>query len=30
VGELLIDPEGALVRKYDLEELVPILEKCNI
>jgi hypothetical protein len=27
VGELLIDPEGAPVRKYDLEELVPILEK---
>jgi seryl-tRNA synthetase len=27
VGELLIDPEGVLVRKYDLEELVPILEK---
>jgi hypothetical protein len=22
VGELLIDPEGAPVRKYDLEELV--------
>jgi hypothetical protein len=29
VGELLIDPEGAPVRKYDLEELVPILEKCK-
>jgi hypothetical protein len=27
VGELLIDPEGAPVRKYDLEELVPVLEK---
>jgi hypothetical protein len=27
VGELLIDPERALVRKYDLEELVPVLEK---
>jgi hypothetical protein len=27
VGELLIDPEGAPVRKFDLEELVPILEK---
>jgi hypothetical protein len=27
VGELLIDPEGAPVRKYDLEELVPILKK---
>jgi hypothetical protein len=29
VGELLIDPEGAPVRKFDLEELVPILEKCK-
>jgi hypothetical protein len=29
VGELLIDPEGAPVRKYDLVELVPILEKCK-
>jgi hypothetical protein len=29
VGELLIDPEGAPVQKYDLEELVPILEKCK-
>jgi hypothetical protein len=29
MGELLIDPEGAPVRKYDLEELVPILEKCK-
>jgi hypothetical protein len=29
VGELLIDPKGAPVRKYDLEELVPILEKCK-
>jgi hypothetical protein len=27
VGELLIDPKGILVRKYDLEELVPVLEK---
>jgi hypothetical protein len=27
VGELLINPNGALVRKYDLEELVPVLEK---
>jgi hypothetical protein len=27
VGELLIDSKGALVRKYDLEELVPVLEK---
>jgi hypothetical protein len=29
VGELLINPDGALVRKYDLEELVPVLEKCK-
>jgi hypothetical protein len=29
VGGLLIDPEGAPVRKYELEELVPILEKCK-
>jgi hypothetical protein len=29
LGELLIDPKGAPVRKYDLEELVPILEKCK-
>jgi hypothetical protein len=29
VGELLINPNGAPVRKYDLEELVPILEKCK-
>jgi hypothetical protein len=29
VGELLINPDGAPVRKYDLEELVPILEKCK-
>jgi hypothetical protein len=29
VDELLIDPEGAPVRKYDLEELVPVLEKCK-
>jgi hypothetical protein len=27
MGELLIDPEGAPIRKYDLEELVPILKK---
>ena len=27
VGDLLIDPEGAPVRKYNLKELVPILEK---
>jgi hypothetical protein len=29
MGELLIDPEGVPVRKYDLKELVPILEKCK-
>jgi hypothetical protein len=29
VGELLINPDGAPVQKYDLEELVPILEKCK-
>jgi hypothetical protein len=29
VGELLIDPEGAPVRKFDVEELVPVLEKCK-
>jgi hypothetical protein len=29
MGELLIDPEGAPVRKFDLEELIPILEKCK-
>jgi hypothetical protein len=29
VGELLINPEGAPVRKYDLEELVPVLQKCK-
>jgi hypothetical protein len=29
VGELLINPDGAPVRKYDLEELVPVLEKCK-
>jgi hypothetical protein len=29
VGKLLINPNGALVRKYDLEELVPVLEKCK-
>jgi hypothetical protein len=27
MGELLIDPEGAPVRKYDLEELVLVLKK---
>jgi hypothetical protein len=26
VDELLIDPEGAPIRKYDLEELVPTRE----
>jgi hypothetical protein len=29
VDDLLIDLEGAPVRKYDLEELVPVLEKCK-
>jgi hypothetical protein len=29
VGELLINPNGAPIRKYDLEELVPVLEKCK-
>jgi hypothetical protein len=29
VGELLINSDGAPVRKYDLEELVPVLEKCK-
>jgi hypothetical protein len=29
VGELLINPEGAPVQKFDLEELVPVLEKCK-
>jgi hypothetical protein len=29
VGELLIDPEGAPVRKFNLEELVPVLKKCK-
>jgi hypothetical protein len=29
VGELLINPDGAPIRKYDLEELVPVLEKCK-
>jgi hypothetical protein len=27
VGELLIDPDGVPVRKYNLEELIPVLEK---
>jgi hypothetical protein len=29
MGELLINPKEAPVLKYDLEELVPILEKCK-
>jgi hypothetical protein len=29
VGELLINPDGALVRKYNLKELVPVLKKCK-
>jgi hypothetical protein len=29
MGELLTNPEGAPVRKYDLEELVHVLEKCK-
>jgi seryl-tRNA synthetase len=29
IGELLIDPEEAPIRKYDLEELVPVLKKCK-
>jgi hypothetical protein len=29
MGELLIDPKGVLVRKYDLKELVSVLEKCK-
>jgi hypothetical protein len=29
IGELLIDSEGAPVRKYDLRELVLILKKCK-
>jgi hypothetical protein len=29
VGELLINPDGAPVRKYDLEELVPVLKRCK-
>jgi hypothetical protein len=30
VGELLINPDGAPVQKYNLEELVPVLEKWQI
>jgi hypothetical protein len=29
VGELLLNPEGAPARKYDLEELMSVLEKCK-
>jgi hypothetical protein len=29
VGELLIEPEGAPVRKFDPKELLPVLEKCK-
>jgi hypothetical protein len=29
VDELLINPDGVPVRKYNLEELVPVLEKCK-
>jgi hypothetical protein len=29
VAELLINPDRAQVQKYDLEELVPVLEKCK-
>ena len=29
VSDLLINPEGAAVQKFDLEELVPVLEKCK-
>jgi hypothetical protein len=29
VDELLIDTKEALVRKYDLDELVPVLKKCK-
>jgi seryl-tRNA synthetase len=29
VDELLIDLKGVPVKKYDLEELVPVLEKCK-
>jgi hypothetical protein len=29
VGELLIDPKRVLIKKYDLEELVYVLEKCK-
>ena len=29
VSDLLFDSKGAAVRKFDLEELVPVLEKCK-
>ena len=29
VTDLLINPEGAAVQKFNLEELVPVLEKCK-
>ena len=29
VSDLLINPEGAVVQKFDLEKLVPVLEKCK-
>jgi hypothetical protein len=25
----LLDPEGASARKFDLEELIPVLDKCE-
>ena len=29
MGELLINPDGVPIQKYDLEELVPVLKKCK-
>ena len=29
VSDLLINPKGAAVQKFDLEELVPVLEECK-
>ena len=29
MGELLLDLEGEPSRKYDLEELIPVLKKCK-
>ena len=29
MDELLLDPELVPVRKFDLEELVPVLDKCK-